>query len=452
MSQPLTRHNRPRQVLDAIAAANADLSEADRTAKFDKLATSPYRFFRGTNHLYWSDVWHDWRFALFGGLPETQTWLQGDAHAYNFGAYGHHDDDVRYGMDDFDDALIGDYQYDLWRLATSLVLDVRENVELSRKGTRRALRALLESYHDELVGHTRGETPAAVTLDTAKGFLKPFMQEVADKHSRERMLDKWTQQGAEGRRFAERPDKLVGLPAHIASQLRKAIEEEYRQTLQSGRSEAERGHFRVKDMARRINAGTGSLGRERFYVLIEGGRDHEHDDVILDVKEQAPPEGWRQMTRDEKQAWRNAFPHEGVRHAAAFCAIAEHPDIYLGWLHLGDKVFSVRERSPFKEDFPTHKIDGAKPYRKLVRNWGRILAREHLRGARALHQDDPARFARSVCTRLDGRLDHFVEMISMFAVSYADCVTQDYRTFVEAKPDSSGSTLGAESNGRAQRG
>lgn len=113
MPQPLTRHNRTRQVLDAIAAANARLSDEDRATKYAKLATSPYRFFRGTNHLYWGDVWHDWRFALFGGLPETQTWLQGDAHAYNFGAYGHHDDAVRYGMDDFDDALIGDYQYDL---------------------------------------------------------------------------------------------------------------------------------------------------------------------------------------------------------------------------------------------------------------------------------------------------------------------------------------------------
>ncbi|MDR5900341.1 DUF2252 family protein [Halomonas vilamensis] len=438
MSQPLTRHNRPQQVFDAIAAANANLSDADRAIKYDKLAVSPYRFFRGTNHLYWNDVWHDWRFALFGGLPETQTWLQGDAHAYNFGAYGHHDDSVRYGMDDFDDALIGDYQYDLWRLTISLVLDARENVGLSRKGIRKGLVALVESYHDELVGHQRGETPGAVTLDTAKGPLKPFMQHVGDKHSRAKSLQKWTQQTAEGRRFAERPDKLAGLSAHIGSQLRKAVEEEYPQTLQSRRAEAEDSHFRVKDMARRLNAGTGSLGLERYYVLIEGGRNHEHDDVILDIKQQTPPEGWALMTRNEKQAWRSAFPHEGIRHAAAFCAIAEHPDIYLGWLHLDDRVFSVRERSPYKKDFPTDKLDTAKPYRKLVGQWGRILAREHLRGARALNPDDPACFARSVCSQLEGRLDHFVDMVTTLALSYAECATQDYRFFVEdwSKQDS----------------
>ena len=75
MSQALTGHNRPQQVIDAVTAANAGLSTADRQAKFAKMALSPYAFFRGTNHLYWDDVWHDWRFALFGGWPETQTWL-----------------------------------------------------------------------------------------------------------------------------------------------------------------------------------------------------------------------------------------------------------------------------------------------------------------------------------------------------------------------------------------
>ncbi|WFM71912.1 DUF2252 family protein [Halomonas sp. CKK8] len=435
MTQPLTRHHRARQVLDEIRAANASLTDQDRAAKYAKLAESPYRFFRGTNHLYWRDVWHDWRFALFGGLPETQTWLQGDAHAYNFGAYGHHDDAVRYGMDDFDDAMIADYQYDLWRLAISLVLDARENTGLSGKAVRKALKALVTSYHDELAGHVEGEVPGAVTLATARGPLGPFMKKVGRKKSRAKMLEKWTVLSDDGRHFAERPEKLATLPAHLASQLRKAVEEEYRQTLGGAWREAEEGHFRVKDMARRLDAGTGSLGLERFYVLIEGGQDHEHDDVILDIKQQTPPEGWRLMDSAEKRAWRRAFPHEGLRHAAAFTAIAEHPDPYLGWLHLGDTVFSVRERSPYKEDFPTHKLDGAKPYRQLVRQWGRILAREHLRGAHALSPDDPGCFARAVGACVEGRLERCVDMVTTLAVSYADCVRQDYRTFLTWQDD-----------------
>lgn len=430
----LAQHNRPRQLLEAIDNANAELRDADRAAKYARLAASPYAFFRGTNHLYWVDVWHDWRFSLYGGLPETQTWLQGDAHAFNFGAYGHHDDRVRYGMDDFDDALIGDYQYDLWRLAISLVLDARENADLSCKSIGKALKTLVKSYHAELAGHMRGEAPQWVNAETARGPLKPFMQKVERKQSRRRMLDKWTSLADEGRCF-ERPGKLAGLPAHLDSQLRKAINEEYRSTLRGEMAQEGREHFKVKDTARRLNAGTGSLGLDRFYVLIAGDDMHQHDDVILDVKEQQAPAGLRVMNPVQRRAWRKAFPHEGARHAAAFIAIAEHPDIYLGWLHLGDKVFSVRERSPYKQDFATHKVKGGKEYRKVVKQWAGILAREHLRGASALHQDDPSRFARAVCTRVEGRMDQAVQMISTLAMSYAECVEQDYRTFVEARCD-----------------
>ena len=432
MSQALTGHNRPQQVIDAITAANAGLSTADRQAKFAKMALSPYAFFRGTNHLYWDDVWHDWRFALFGGWPETQTWLQGDAHAYNFGAYGHHDDQVRYGMDDFDDALVADYQYDLWRLAISVVLDARENLELSPKAIGKALKKLLNGYHDTLIEHSDGKPVEAMTLETAKGPLKPFLRKVADKQSRAKMLAKWTEvDEQQGRRFTKRPGKLANLPADKASQLTRLIEQSYQQTLKHPVKEADADHFKVKDTARRLDAGTGSLGLERFYVLIEGGKDHEHDDVILDIKEQTPPEAFALMSPAEKRAWQRTFINEGIRHAAAFHAIAEHPDRYLGWLEMNGKVFSVRERSPFKKDVPTHKLSGAKSYRQLARQWGEILAREHLRGASALNQGDPSGFAKAVCQRLTSRENSFIHVVTTLAFAYADCATQDYQVFIE---------------------
>ena len=78
---------------------------------------------------------------------------------------------------------------------------------------------------------------------------------------------------------------------------------------------------------------------------------------------------------------------------------------------------------------------GAKPYRQLVKQWGRILAREHLRGAHALSPDDPGGFARAVGACVEGRLEHCVDMVTTLAVSYADCVRQDYRTFLTWQDD-----------------
>ncbi len=173
MSQPLTRHNRPRQVLDAITSANAGLSEEDREAKYAKLAESPYQFFRGTNHLYWDDVWHDWRFASTAACPRRRPGCR---------AMPTPTTSAPTGIATIPCAMA-------WMISTThdrrlpirfvaaghqLVLDARENVGLSRKAIGKALATLTESYHDELAGHLNGEAPDGVTLDTAKGPVRPF--------------------------------------------------------------------------------------------------------------------------------------------------------------------------------------------------------------------------------------------------------------------------------------
>ncbi|MCI5104432.1 MAG: DUF2252 family protein, partial [Algiphilus sp.] len=63
----LTRQNRSHWVCSAIAEQNAALSVADRERKYAAMAESPYRFFRGTSHLFWADLYKDWRFTFFGG-------------------------------------------------------------------------------------------------------------------------------------------------------------------------------------------------------------------------------------------------------------------------------------------------------------------------------------------------------------------------------------------------
>ena len=105
-----TRHSRRQHVLDALQTQNADLPEDARRRKYAAMAESPYRFLRGSNHLFWRDIYRDWRFSLYGGVPETACWLQGDAHVYNFGAFGDHAGHVLYGMDDFDDSLVVESQ------------------------------------------------------------------------------------------------------------------------------------------------------------------------------------------------------------------------------------------------------------------------------------------------------------------------------------------------------
>ncbi len=120
------------------------------------------------------------------------------------------------------------------------------------------------------------------------------------------------------------------------------------------------------------------------------------------------------------------FDHQGDRHAAAARALSQHPDAYIGWLSLDDASFSVKRRSPYKKDFPTDKIDGFSAYRNLTRQWGRILAREHLRGAAYLEPDSPARFAGAIADRIGNERETFKRLIVEFAETYAERTRRDY--------------------------
>ena len=65
-------------------------------------------------------------------------------------------------------------------------------------------------------------------------------------------------------------------------------------------------YFNVLDVARRASAGTGSLGVDRYYVLIEGGSGKSHDNVILDVKEEPRPSAYPYASMEQKQLYRKS--------------------------------------------------------------------------------------------------------------------------------------------------
>ncbi|MBP0048317.1 DUF2252 family protein [Marinobacterium sp. AK62] len=424
-----TAHNREDQVIEALEGFNQSLDESLRREKFERMAVSAFTFFRGSNHLYWQDLYRDWHFSLFGGVTDTQTWLQGDAHLHNFGAYGSHDEQVRFGLDDFDDGIVGDYQYDLWRLLTSVVLAVRESEGLKPSALDEILLTVIDHYLEALQADRETLADWVAMADTTDGRLQSFLIKLAEKKGRARMLKKWTTE-AEGdaRRFQPDHAKLEPLSSAEYGLLEQALVD-YQATLADKVPGHSRQHFKVKDIARRIGAGTGSLGTDRYYALVEGQEEGDHDDVILDIKAQQPPAAWHVMSVRERKEYDRMFQHEGERHALAFQAMARHPDPYVGWLEVGAQVFSVRERSPFKADYPTDKLHKPKHWRHIAAVWGRILAASHLRGARALSEEGGERFAQAVLERALHKREAYTDLLVSMARAYADCVEQDYAAF-----------------------
>lgn len=423
-------HNRPHKIISAIAHNDNDIPTSFRQAKYEKMSQSPYLFLRGTNYLFWEDFYNDWRLSLFGGTAAVHTWLQGDAHLYNFGAFANYYDEVIYGFDDFDDGIVGDYQYDLWRLAVSLVLDCRENGNFQSKEIGKAVKKLGKAYLKTVFDNDHNPAIEEIhfTQDNTEGKLQKFLKKVAEEETRHKMLEKWTTFDDQGKRVLDKDaKKLSPLTQAEVQQLQEAFPQ-YRKTLSPNMPANDDRYFNIKDMAKRLWAGTGSLGTPRYYILIEGNPVTARDDIILDVKRQEFPAAYAQMNEEERQAYHELFSHEGVRHAQAFRAIAEHPDQYLGWMELSDGVYSVRERSPFKEDFPTDKLDKDKDLYELAKQWGIILATEHKRGGYALNANHG--FSEALKQKVATQKKKFIRFLADVAFQYADCVEQDYNTFL----------------------
>lgn len=409
-------HTRAVQVQEQIERFNAGLPESDRALKFEKMAQSPFIFYRGSSHLYWYDVSRDWRISLFGGRPESQIWLQGDAHIYNFGALHDHQNRIYFGMDDFDDAVVADYQFDLWRLAASMVLDLQEREFYSDELVDQAVKKLGNSYVTT-VAEASPDCPA-IRMEHAPKPLRKFLQKVHEKNTRERMLGKWTQEGFHT--FNHQHEKLEAVEDDLFLKIKAAVDD-YHQT----RIPEVDGIPKVLDVSRRTQAGTGSLGSRRYYVLVEG--DCPRENVILDIKQQREPASVEAMPLPEQQWYRETFTHEGRRHADAFRAIAEHPDGWLGWLSLEGQLYSVRERSPFKKDYPAHKLN-ADEYLEMAAIWGEVLGREHARGAYCM-QEPESRFSDFIRSEVLPQKKAFVRLLRAVAPHYARCVQQDWQVF-----------------------
>jgi uncharacterized protein (DUF2252 family) len=428
---PLALADRATTVIDEISSWNAWLDDDNRQAKYCKMVASPYIFYRGTNHLFWKDFAADSRLANFGN-DKTKTWLQGDLHAYNFGSYDNDDGEVIYELNDFDEAMVADYQYDVWRMAVSLVLIARENNTLSASEQEDMIDAFSESYLDTMADYRGNDQEQDMYFTEANtyGKLDDFLDDVEDDESRVKMLDKWTDEINNVRRFDLSYEKLGDASSDEKAAIIGAMSA-YGTTLQGGLN-YDSAYFQVKDVARRLLAGTGSLGTPRYYVLIEGASDSQNDDRILDVKRQSKPTAYRFLGQAVQTEYDALFSNDAERHALGYLALTNHTDDHLGWMTLTDGDYSVRERSPYKESFPAETLDTTTRFNKLAEQWGLVLATAH---ARADKDFSDTYVAYSVDKQIDEETDGehaaFRALVREIAFDYADQVQLDWQVFYD---------------------
>lgn len=267
--------------LDPIALARAQLASdrtIDRTApglfaaKRERMAVSSFSFLRGSAPLFYRLLRDE---PALGRGPGGRAWLTGDLHVQNFGAYRTDDASsgatrVIFGPNDFDEACVGPVRLDVLRLAVSWLLSLDER-GMSASSRVSSCRVLIDGWVRGAFGSARLRAPAPVERLVAK---------VAAR-TKQSMLRAYTR-GSPRKRTLQRDHRLWPVSRVVTERVRKTFTGYARAACVARGMEL--AHFEVLDVARRI-AGTGSLGAERFAILVRGGANGEW---LFDMKEESP--------------------------------------------------------------------------------------------------------------------------------------------------------------------
>ncbi|CAM3558582.1 DUF2252 domain-containing protein [Smaragdicoccus niigatensis] len=383
--------------------------------RVSRMASSPFAFFRGSAGLMAADL---------AGTPTNgvDAQLCGDAHAANFGLYGSPHGEIVMDINDFDETLVGPWEWDIKRLAASLVLAGREG-DVPEKTQRKAAEDAVRSYRrtmnqlaEQPFLRSWAALPDASVVEAAEAdALIDDFNEAAEKarlNTSDRVVAKSVRHledheaGISGHRFIEDPPILT----HVGEPERESVItglEDYVDSLPVSRQALLR-RFAVQDVAFRI-VGTGSVGIRSYIALLHGNRDEV---LVLQLK-QARPSALAPYLPASKHK------HEGKRIVLGARIVQSAPDILLGWTTIDGLPFMVRQFRNMKGDIdPTALSKGhLDDYGRLA---GSLLARAHTRTL------DPRLLA--------GYFDDDKDLhnaIGEYAIRYADQVEVDHSELVE---------------------
>jgi len=378
--------------------------------KHERMAASPFGFFRGAAPLMAWDLAHRPRTGI-------QVQLCGDAHARNLGAFAAEDGHLVFDINDFDETTPGPFEWDLCRLAASFVLAAREAGETDRSA-KEAVRILARAYREGL----RRFFPMPV-LDLMRYEIRRHLEEgpihevlaKAERVTRESSLKKLTvPDRGKGRRFVHQPPLLTGVPPLQARQVLAALGR-YRSSVSPARRLV-LDAYRPVDVAFKI-VGTGSVGTRDYAVLLFGAS--EEDPLFLQVKE-ALASCYAPYLRGVKVP-----PHHGERVAEGQHRMQTLSDPFLGWTTVAGRPYVVRQLADHKASLDPRLLRGSSlvEYALVV---GEIFAKAHARTG------DPAALLGYL-----GRSERLDDGLAGFATAYANQTAKDHASFVaEVRPRS----------------
>ncbi len=371
--------------------------------KYQMMAETPFAYFRGAVAVMAADL------AVLPS-PGIMSQLCGDAHVRNLGAYAAPDGRLVFDINDFDETIRGPFEWDLKRMAASLVLagrasghkesTARETVErcIERYAAQMRIFAAMPSVEVARFAVHRMNEAEPVRDALAKA------ERATPQHTLEQLTEVVPGEPGEPRCFKEQKPMLTRV---TGAQERAVLASlgPYQEML-----EPQRQHllslYRPQGVAFKV-VGTGSVGLRDYCVYFEG--NGPKDPLFLQIKEE-PASTYAPYLPDAQSA-----RHNGQRVAEGQRAMQLQSDPFLGWTHMGGRQFLVRQLNDHKGSIELEDLAGGglQAYAEVC---GELLARGHARSG------DPLVLAGYL-----GSGDGFAAACAKFGALYADQTEKDWQ-------------------------
>jgi uncharacterized protein (DUF2252 family) len=405
-----------RDPIEALIESNQGRIPQLIPIRFGRMMQSPFTFYRGSAGLMAADL---------ATTPVSGLRVQacGDAHLMNFGGFATPERNIVFDINDLDETLPAPWEWDVKRLAASVVVAGR-NLRLSETDCARAVLATVRSYRQHMADYsamralevwyeTIGiEDVMAVQDERTRARLKQRLEKAQERSTPEIIFPKLVEHRGDTPRIKDEPplifhasaEEMPGMKTGYVEQLAR-----YHDSLPK-HVQVLLDRYRLVDVALKV-VGIGSVGTACGLALFVATDD---DPLFLQVKE-------ARASVLEPYAGKSAFKNNGQRVVEGQRLMQSASDIFLGWFDnaLGRHMY-VRQLRDVKIAAVVEDFDA-----DLLRIYGRLcawaLAKAHARSG------DPACIAGYM-----GSSEEFDEAITEFAVEYADQAERDHRAFVKA--------------------
>ena len=423
---------RERDRADLIAStledAFAPLMEADPASfrgKFRTMAGDPHAFYRGSACLFYADL--TGAEDPFADDESGRIWVHGDLHVENFGTYLNSDGLLVFDVNDFDEAYLGHFTWDLQRFAASLALvgwqkalpeqDVRRLIGRYLRAYLSQVDAYEDSTDDDFALHLANtEGPVHAALVAARRMRRAdLLAEVTVRDGG----DRWLVEDETTRRLGKRERVRV-----------TAAYEAYLETIPRSKRSQRAIFYDLRDVIGKTGFGIGSAGLPAYNLLIEGHSQALDNDVLLSMKQANVSAISRFVDSSTVEEY---FDHEGHRTAVSQRALQKHTDPLLGHTELDGVGYVVAEISPYEVDLDWTYLTEPGDIADVVDLLGRATAKIHCASDEDSDEDlVEFQVESAIRSSLHRRRKEFTAWLTDFGVAYAERVRADHALFVEA--------------------